>query len=1328
MASPVLTCPNCRYQSPRGTRYCPRCGEAIDPQLVDELRWLYGALQDLDTRIQEGQGDRPITELRDEYRARYLALRHAPAGEAGRPATGTETSGATPAPRIPHAPAATRPLAARRPAPAPRIAPEAVAFSWGALVADQAVAIMAYLGGFLLLVATLTFEVGAWQITTDTALNNRLKLAIVCVVYLLFGGLGLTLRRERQLRTIGGAYLGVFALMTPLVALAVYLYALQDLGISRAGMLSISAFYTAIIYLALAWRLRFATYAYLGWVALLVGSLAIVEWAAAPNEWSFFVLGVVSCVLLVPQWLRRREGFAAVAGPALHLGILTSLAAVLGTLMLALISWSTITRPGALGPDQGATACASLALLALLVGWDAALRGMDRAPDAVTLDALDVLVSAAAIFAAVNVAVWAGATVPALATLLALLALAEFAAAVIVGRIQPVRGALRRQMEGLALGLAALAALIVAGDAVPDWPLLIALAAGMLISVGIAQRERVPTMLLAAGPFLLVACGQVADDVRASDAATPLMALRPELLLTPTYFAGPALVLALLGIALRRASATRAYAPPLQIIALASALVATVSLPAGTSVRSHFVTPQPDYQTALLLLFLLLALAASLAGRWPPVVTALTVGSFGMLLPLPYLPTRDGLTPSLLAVAVALLALLVRSLRGRTAALALYGVALWLAATSAVHAAVPGVGTVSWSALGISFAAWELLLVAWLATLAALMEGTPLASVAPAALALGAAALTRDPVARAVVMFVLFGVGAIFARVRGRDWSWAWHAAGAVASALAVGGLRTEGPYGPYWQVGVLLALLVLVYLLAAQSRAPWGTVLAVPYGVWAALALPEPHALASTLALTVAAALAAGVVRLRFGRAWAPALYAVGIGASLVTVWRVTPYDAQTVETLLLAFVALACVLAAIERAPVAGLVPAAYAVWAVILEPSAHRLLLFALAAAALALMLGRVVGIRWALPWYLVAAVAGLATGVRGSPDAGFEALALLALALAAYGIAAAESLPDVLPLAFLLGALSLGAAAYQAQLEPWQTVLAYIVLSYVYAAGRWLWRAIPWLRPRNGADEYRALGGSFGEALWAALRRDDPRGMGAAVHVAAGFVLALGTVVVAVGTLNSFSPGTPETQVVAVALLAAGGLFAASGWLDGWRLSWYLAGECVALVVTWEARWLGADNLQAYILAPGSYQLVIGALLPGDRRLGSPVWLGRAASLAGALLLLVPTLYQALNSGQELLYGSIMAVEAVLVVLIGVGTRSRTLVLVGLGFVAFAAIRGAMLAVSQGTPVWVVIAALAVVLMGAATWLSLRSRGKAPPAEPSADPVPAPAAEP
>jgi len=70
MSNQMLRCSHCGRMAAPGATYCPFCGEAVDPALIAELQWLYGALNDLDTRIARGAGDEPITALRDEYRDR----------------------------------------------------------------------------------------------------------------------------------------------------------------------------------------------------------------------------------------------------------------------------------------------------------------------------------------------------------------------------------------------------------------------------------------------------------------------------------------------------------------------------------------------------------------------------------------------------------------------------------------------------------------------------------------------------------------------------------------------------------------------------------------------------------------------------------------------------------------------------------------------------------------------------------------------------------------------------------------------------------------------------------------------------------------------------------------------------------------------------------------------------------------------------------------------------------------------------------------------------------------------------------------------------------
>jgi hypothetical protein len=167
-----------------------------------------------------------------------------------------------------------------------------------------------------------------------------------------------------------------------------------------------------------------------------------------------------------------------------------------------------------------------------------------------------------------------------------------------------------------------------------------------------------------------------------------------------------------------------------------------------------------------------------------------------------------------------------------------------------------------------------------------------------------------------------------------------------------------------------------------------------------------------------------------------------------------------------------------------------------------------------------------------------------------------------------------------------------------------------------------------------------------------------------------------------------------------------------------LALYAGGELAALAITWLLRWLGSDNLLAFFVAPGSYLFLVGALLPADRRVRSAARIGQFASLAGALLLVAPTLYQALpgvsDQNTSLVYVGVLGAEALVMIGLGLGTRSRVLILTGAGLVGLATLGGAGLAIYYGTVgVPVILGVLAVLLIGGATWLNLRGRRDASP---------------
>ncbi|MGO8950552.1 MAG: hypothetical protein ACLQUY_23420 [Ktedonobacterales bacterium] len=1272
MQATSMVCPRCGQRAPTGTRYCTTCGDPLDPALVTEVRELYYTIRNLDGSIAAGHGNQTVAEIREEFLARYLALRTAPASEpnAAPSTVATTASGSSP----------STPTLAATPAASPS-QPTGPAFSWQAFLADQAISIMSYLGGFLLLVATATFEVGGWQVLPSVA-----KLAVVCAVYVVFGGLGFALRRLPRLATVGRTYLAVFALMTPLVALAIYRFQLQASGFSAGGMLCITALYATVIYLTLGLHTRFITYGYLGWVSLIVAALAVIPWSGAPAEWWAFVLASAALVLLTPR-LVHRFGIAEALGPAAaQLSAGAGVAAALGVEGLLLVLAQNAA--GAVSPSISllAVTAAACVLVPLAAGWSRTLRRWTAPAAAGLTAAVETLAAALAAQAGFCIAVWLGATQQQLAYVLAGLALAELAAAQMLRWLRPKRVAVRHSVEAFALALASCGTLLVTGEPAPNWPLAAALTAGALVGVGIALAENAPWWLLATG-FLLTLDYQVIGT-----AILPPSHLAHD---SSAAYAGLTLAFWVVALASSLRKETRRFAVPLFVVALGDALYTSLLLLYRTDT---------GYQTAVLLTF---AVASFIAARriQRPIFGSIPVAVFGVLAALPFaLDDSNGWHLSLLALVMAIAALAVRRLQGRLWALAPYVAGLVAAILAIVHSGIPGVSTAGLEFLGLPWSAWLALIFGALAGIAAIWEEWPWTMTIPAVFALWVVLITGDSPANLGLVFVIAGAGVAARHWRGRWWGTALYTAALCGSAAVVIDLSDLGTAAPYRQVPLLLVYGLAAYLVAAHERQPWFASVVVAYLVAAVWLLPGPNNLVPTVALTFG--LVACGVGLRFaqrsqaGLGWRLPLYAAAVGASVFALFRIVPYDAGWAETLLMVFAAVAYIIAVQEDEPLAATVPIGYAAAAALVQTDPQSLLPLALGLAVGGLAVGRIAGIRWSYPFYAASAVAATATTVLGQSHSTFEALALFSLAITAYAIAAVESRPDLLAVALTLGVLALAAGNDALELTQWQATLAFAALGWVYALGRMLWQAMPGLR-------------SNGPFWWTSSLQDpelkirwgDTRYAGVQLHSWAAILVGSGAVVSALIEPDMFTPHSAETQVVVAVLVSFAVMLALVGREWNSRLSLYGAGELVALAISWELRWLGASNIQAFILVPGSYQLLIGALLPAGQRLG------QAATLIGALLLLVPTLVQSFQAEPNWVYALAMALEALIILGAGVGTRSRTLVLVASAFVVLAAIRGAILAAQSGLPIPVVIGVLAVLLMGGATWLSLGGRREA-----------------
>ncbi len=1051
-----------------------------------------------------------------------------------------------------------------------------------------------------------------------------------------------------------------------------------------------AALYAAAVYLALAQRTRLATYAYLGWAASVVAALALVPWLNASLAWWSAALGGVALLLLGARRVARLPIAASLGPAATQMAAVAAVGALAATETLARATFGVYDATGfggALpGDARAAFAVGAWMLVALGAAWSATLRGWAGRARALVTPA-DLAVAVFAAQAALATAVWAHASSRAIVALLSLLAALSLGAALALRWWRPAWSDRRRGLEGLALLLALLgmAALAPLGFVPPTWTALMPLSVAALVVLGIALAEDARWWLLVAGLFLTL-------DYLALIALLRVPYI-PQANL-PTVVAALPLALWAVAQGLYPFARARRFALPLFVVALADALLAASLLP---------YNPDPVYQSALLLAF---ALAAYLAARrlGEALAGAALVALFGALSAVPLVAgTASGLRPSALALGLALVALTVRRTQGRVWAYGPYLAAGGATLAATLYTSTPGVNTAVWSLFGVSYTAWLLLAVATLAAVASWWEAVPWGMAAPAALAAWGVTLAGSYQAAIALVFVLAGAGMAARRWRGPGWGAAWYAAAVYGTLVAVKTLFFATPDLSGILAAALLAFALLAYLVAALEGEALFTGAAVVYAVAAAVALPEPAAFAKTLALTAALGALGVVVSRLAGRRWAWALYAAAIGASLFAILRVSPHTPASVEALCLIFAAAAYGVTVLERAPGGAVVSALYAAAAALAQPDAHALLPLALGLALAGLVAGRVAGLRWSYPFYAAAAFTAILTTTLDASSPHFEAVALLALALAAYAVAAVESRPDVLPLALLLGVLALASGGNALALAPAQVIVAFAGLAWVYALAAPLWRALPWLRPGWDAAWAGAMGGVAPTDAWR-----DPRVAGARIHGWASVLIGTGAVVVGIAQPGSFTPHADPTQAVALALGSLAVLLAVLGRASGMRLLLYLAGELVALAISWAARWLGATDVQAFIVAPGSYLLVAGAILPGDARVRGHRWLGQGASLAGALLLTLPTLAQSFTADHAWVYALILALEALVIVGAGVGTHARPLVVAGSAFVGLAALRGAVLAIQSGLPIPVVIGALAVLLLGGATWLSLRAR--------------------
>jgi hypothetical protein len=168
---------------------------------------------------------------------------------------------------------------------------------------------------------------------------------------------------------------------------------------------------------------------------------------------------------------------------------------------------------------------------------------------------------------------------------------------------------------------------------------------------------------------------------------------------------------------------------------------------------------------------------------------------------------------------------------------------------------------------------------------------------------------------------------------------------------------------------------------------------------------------------------------------------------------------------------------------------------------------------------------------------------------------------------------------------------------------------------------------------------------------------------------------------------------------LALIVTAALVLADGRRYSRPLLDYAAPAIASLGGFWIARYLGVDNVQAYVALPGIVLMALGLTAPQDQRRPASLALCRAAIVVGAMGLMGASAFQSVTEDAAASYTTLWMVEAVLAMLVGIGARSRTLVLAGSAGLAFGALR-ALFLILESVQVYVVFGVIALLLLIAA----------------------------
>lgn len=1074
------------------------------------------------------------------------------------------------------------------PAPVPAVAPATAAPSLPTrslreFFADRSILIISYAGAFLLIVATLLFELSAF-----TAVDSTARFAGVLLLNLIFATAGWLCYRIPAMRLVGRTYIAIAALMVPLTFIAAWVFlTIEQYGLSRDLAIAIAATTCALLYGALGVRLESKGYALLSLIAMAVGWGAAVDLLRNDRWRGAWLMPLAAVYLILAVGTTRFKNFqtvfAGLADKAVHLAVIGVLlwaiadiasinsvdwpvmALVAGELTLLYIAYVVLQKKGVISPAlSGAAAMAFFGIT-----WVAALNIVDLEPLTGLL----------------------------LTPLIAVYILATYRS---------------RRIAAVDVGFATYGELFVHAAA------LLALGWTAHSAIDVAPASPTEAWLLGAASLAVTALLYAWYATWSAERYGGLAAM---------VLLGAAWLCLLNGVEIW----------PWRGLAFTPIMAFYIAVASRRPVIRNLFASEPE---------LLITGAAAIAAGWSILATgtAADLNAGAAWYPL---------TATLVVVAL------------------LYAADAYLRRDVWSPALSMGVLVGAWIAAGnaLQLGAWIGLAMTPLALVFAVVasRGDRLGS-------LGAAFARRaDPFVHAVALIAI-----------------AWSAVPA-ASELADGQAVSQQSF---WYLastfGALTAIYAIYSWLSRRQSMQWTVAIGVTLTTITAnqaLALNSSALAVEFLVLAIGKAIVARFYRGRMHTFF----YATAAVQAIIA--GAIPVEQEWLHAVILIAAAGMAVFMAIDASTPDWLYLAGaffsygwYWLLKVVIPPPPNPgpstlVLIFSplpVIYAAAAVALHRSTALRWRTPLYAWAAVVALGVFVLGinQGELTILGLALLAYAVAIYVATCLEQYPYGVPTASLTAALGALSLLQAGGAQPHWYPLVFVLLSWGLYLPAFL----------------------FSHGEWRRMHRYSGISLMAITTVACFLFPDFASA----GNAGAFS-SLAATWALAL-MLAIDARAQATPAFD------YLALIVASLGSYWIAHYIGASNPQWYLAPPGLALLVAGVMLLSDRRFKTPTQ--QTANLligVGATALLGTTAVQTFDPNLSFsLYTGVLLCESIAGVLVGIALRSRGLVLAGSAGIALASLR-ALLILIQEVPLFIVFGLVAILLLaGAAALAVLRAR--------------------